>query len=160
MAAAVEARFLCDQMLARLGRWLRAAGYDTAIQDGPTTDRQLLQRALGEGRLLVTRDRKLIEFRQAPGAVVLLAGNTLGDCAAELAARADLNWLHRPFSRCLVCNTPLEPAPRDARGQIPAGARALAASATWCATCGKVFWRGSHARRMRVHLEAWRRGAY
>ncbi len=160
MAAARGAALLCDQMLARLGRWLRAAGYDTAIQDQATTDRALLERALGEGRLLITRDRKLAEFRQAPGAVLVLAGNRLADSARELTERTAIDWLHRPFTRCLLCNALLAPAPAEARARLPEGARALAADATWCPACDKIFWPGSHARRMRAHLEAWARGEF
>lgn len=160
MTASGDVAFLCDQMLMRLGRWLRAAGYDTAIQEEATTDRALLRRALDEGRLLVTRDRKLTEFREAPGAVVLLAGNTLSDCAAELTLSTGIDWLHRPFTRCLVCNELLTGASAEARERIPAGARALADAATWCPACDKLFWPGSHVRRMRARLEAWQDGAF
>ena len=155
-----EIAFLCDRMLIRLGRWLRAAGYDTAIQEEATTDRVLLSRALGEGRLLLTRDRKLTEYREAPGTVLLLAGNTLVESARALTTGAGLDWLHRPFTRCLVCNAPLEPAPAEAREDLPKGARTLADSATWCPRCAKLFWRGSHARRMEDRLAAWARGEF
>lgn len=39
---AVCDRLLCDEMLIRLGRWLRAAGYDTAIATARGADRALV----------------------------------------------------------------------------------------------------------------------
>ena len=50
-------KFLCDQMLARLGKWLRAAGYDARIIDEPLRDRQVLEIALAENRLLADQER-------------------------------------------------------------------------------------------------------
>ena len=35
---------MCDEMLLRLGRWLRAAGYDTAIAEGGMEDPALIAR--------------------------------------------------------------------------------------------------------------------
>ena len=39
-----ELRFLCDEMLAGLGRWLRIAGYDTAIARRGRRDRNRQRR--------------------------------------------------------------------------------------------------------------------
>lgn len=50
-------RFLCDEMLLGLAKWLRAAGYDTTVAKAGLTDRELLQEAVTEDRILLTRDR-------------------------------------------------------------------------------------------------------
>lgn len=60
-----EPKLLCDEMLMRLGRWLCAAGYDTAIAASGSSDRALFEEARLEGWLLVSRDRKLAEYRDA-----------------------------------------------------------------------------------------------
>ena len=52
-------RFLCDEMLHGLGRWLRAAGYDTVIADGGLSDRAVAARCTDEHRVLLTKDRHL-----------------------------------------------------------------------------------------------------
>lgn len=59
-----ELRFLCDEMLAGLGRWLRIAGYDTAIASGGRRDRDLVKQAHAEQRILLTRDRRVVESVQ------------------------------------------------------------------------------------------------
>ena len=148
-------RFYCDEMLKRLGRWLRAAGYDTRIQANGGSDSTMLQAARDEGRLLVTRDRKLLEFRHAAGTVILLRGNTLNDCIAGLSAQLQLDWLYRPFSRCLVCNTELVEADDKTSDSMPEGAKAYAPRLYWCAACTRLYWEGGHVRRMRARLVAW-----
>lgn len=148
-------RFICDEMLKRLARWLRAAGYDTLVAEDGARDGDVLARARREGRLVVTRDRKLADHRGANGFVVALRANSVEGAAAELAAALDLDWLWRPFSRCLVCNAPLVAAADDARARVPERARALPGPITACPACGRVYWPGGHVRRMRAKLERW-----
>ena len=69
--------FLCDEMFQRLGRWLRAAGYDVVMAKEGDTDYELLRQAISEGRLLITRDRELARMRRAKDTVVLMQADTL-----------------------------------------------------------------------------------
>lgn len=145
-------RFLCDEMLAGLARWLRAAGHDTACVDPGCNDRDLLERAKREDRLLLTRDRRLIEMRGAAERAVVLSGNGIDACALELGARLGLDWQHSPFSRCLVCNTPLQAAGPALRIRLPERLRSTPEPVTVCRDCGRLYWPGSHVRRMRRRL--------
>ncbi len=153
-------RLLCDEMLARLGRWLRAAGYDTAIARRRGTDRALLAEARAERRTLITRDRKILEIRGAGERALVPAGGNLADWVADITRRLGIDWLKAPFSRCLVCNRELEPMPEAAASRLPARALPLAPRATWCPDCDRLYWPGSHVARMRRRLEAWHRGEH
>jgi uncharacterized protein with PIN domain len=153
-------RLLCDEMLRRLGRWLRAAGYDTLIAPDGTPDRELLAQARREHRLLLTRDLKLREHRHADDTVVVLDCNATEDCAREAAARLGIDWLHAPFTRCLQCNTPVVPATAEERLRVPADSRGHHEPVLYCPECDQVFWPGSHVRRMRRVLERWAEGEY
>jgi uncharacterized protein with PIN domain len=148
-------RFLCDEMLKRLGRWLRAAGYDTLIQENGGADHLMLQVARRDGRLLITRDRKLMEFRNAADTVVLLHGNSLQECIDELTGRLQLNWLYQPFSRCLMCNTVLVEADAEAWNRLPRESRLRVPKLLSCSCCARVYWEGGHVRRMRARLAVW-----
>lgn len=145
-------RFLCDEMLIRLGRWLRAAGHDTEIAADGDADRALVDRARADGRWLLTRDRKLLEIRGAGDCVLLLRGDGTAACAAELGSRLAVDWLADPFSRCLLCNTELAAADRADRAALPPRARDLGGPLRRCPTCGRLYWPGSHVRRMRRRL--------
>jgi len=150
-------KFLCDEMLQRVGRWLRAAGYDTLIAERGETDRRLLQCAREQGRWLLTRDRKLLEHRGADEAVLFLASDGVDACIGELTRRLAIDWLYRPFSRCLRCNTPLVEASAEQMQQIPERVRDRFDTARYCPRCRQVYWEGSHVRRMRERLREWQR---
>lgn len=148
-------RFFCDEMLKRVGRWLRAAGYDTLIQDGGGSDRLMLQTARRDQRLLISRDRKLRELRHAAKHVILLRSNALNDCIEELSERLNINWLYRPFTRCLVCNMRLVAAGGAAWVQVPDESRAHIDTLLFCSGCSKLYWQGTHVRHMRSQLAVW-----
>jgi uncharacterized protein with PIN domain len=150
-------RFSCDEMLIRLGRWLRAAGHDTAIARPRGSDRALLEAARADHRVLITRDRKVLEIRDAGASTLLLTGRGLKEWVAETTRYLAIDWLKAPFSRCLLCNRPLDTAPDEAHALLPARVINMAAQATWCPDCEKLYWPGSHVARMRRRLEAWQR---
>ncbi len=150
-------KFLVDEMLQRLGRWLRAAGYDTVVAINAIPDYYLLRQAIDENRLLLTRDRKLMEHRRAPGNVILLTCNSLEECVQALTQQLHIDWQHKPFSRCLVCNTPLLDATPDQIRRAPASVHERDLPALYCPRCNQVFWEGSHVKRMRHQLVSWHR---
>jgi uncharacterized protein with PIN domain len=147
-------------MLQRLGRWLRAAGYDVYIAGAGEADKALLQRTREEGRWLLTRDRKLAERRDAVGYVCLLDHNALEGAIAEVSRLFAIDWQMRPFSRCLECNTPVVPASDAQYAQLPEGALSVSDKAWYCPHCRKLYWDGSHVRRMRRTLENFARGQW
>ena len=149
-------KFLVDENLQRLGSWLRAAGYDTLIETDGRSDYDLLKQALAEERLLITRDRKLAEYRRAPGTVILLECENLEYCIAALSRQAPIDWLHDPFVRCLVCKTNLIEAKPEHLLELPVRLRDSLDTAYYCPSCRKVYWDGSHVRRMRTRLQDWR----
>jgi uncharacterized protein with PIN domain len=134
-------------MLGRLARWLRVLGYDTRY-DPSLDDHTLVQLANSEDRVLLTRDRHLLrELR--PARALQITSDAPLDQLADVVAELALGTPHELFRRCLVCNTPLaDVAPADAAGLLPPAARALPGSVRRCPTCGRVYWPGSHVRRM------------
>jgi len=141
---------LCDEMLLGLGKWLRAAGYDTFLPPNRTRDRILVEQSLAEQRLLLTRDQRMPSIRNAGKVLILLRGNDISAWVGELALSPGIDWLLDPFSRCLLCNQPLshgsggKPLPEwVVKQDIP----------TWhCSSCCRAYWHGSHVRRMLAQL--------
>ena len=155
-AAAGELRLLCDEMLKGVGRWLRAAGYDVTIADDGAHDDELLARARAEGRLLMTCDRRLAA-RAGNGStlITVLASERLDYVAPELRERLGIDWLRAPFSRCLVDNARLVPARAQEIARLPVTARRGDGLITRCPGCARLYWPGSHVRRMRARLARW-----
>jgi uncharacterized protein with PIN domain len=150
-------RFLCDEMLARLARLLRAAGYDADLAAGGERDTPLLQRARAEGRVLVTRDRQLAA-RAAPAAVLLRADG-LDAQARALAAALPIDWRRAPFTRCVVDNHPLRDATPEEIARMPASVTAMGGPFRACPACGRGYWPGSHVKRLGARLDALASGA-
>lgn len=148
-------KFICDQMLVRMGRWLRAAGHDSKIADENQPDREILELALKEDRIILTRDKHFLEMKEAAPLLVWLKSNSLKDCIKELNRKIYINWLVKPFSRCLICNQELcEVSAEDYKESIPAGMQ-IPQKLWLCSNCNKIFWEGSHTKRMLEQLKKW-----
>jgi len=154
-ASPTPPKFFCDEMLQRLGSWLRAAGYDTLIAKDAEADYHLLRQAIDEDRLLITRDKELSEHRRAKGTVIYIEGDNLEQCAAALSAKIEINWLLEPFSRCMNCNTILIDATPQQIRALPLQRKEHIDAAFYCPQCKQVFWDGSHVKRMHRHLTDW-----
>jgi len=140
-------RFVADAMLGRLARWLRALGYDT-LYDASADDRSLVELANGEDRVLLTRDRRLLRELRPRQAVEITADAPL-DQLAEVVRELALPTPNDLFRRCLVCNTRVDDVPAsEVATLVPPAARALPGPVRRCPTCGRVYWPGSHVRRM------------
>jgi len=142
-------------MLQRLGRWLRAAGYDTRIAQDAEADYQLLREAIDEGRLLITRDKELSEHRRAEGTVIYIEGANMEQCAAALSKKIHINWLLKPFTRCMNCNSVLQDATPHQIRSLFVQKHEHVDAAFYCPECNQVFWDGRHVKRMRRHLADW-----
>ncbi len=143
-------RFLCDEMLMRLARLLRAAGYDTYLAADGERDASLLHIAREEGRILVTRDRRLAATASPES--VLIEGRGVEAEAASLAAAVLVDWDFAPLTRCVVDNAPLRDAPADDVARMPPQAQALGGPYRVCPACKRLYWPGSHVKRMAERL--------
>lgn len=150
-------RLLCDEMLLRLCRWLRAAGYDTALAAHKDADAALIARCADEGRTLITRDRDLAALAGRTVPTFCLVEQRLETQARALRLRLGIDWQHAPFTRCLVDNSPLQPAPPEAKGRVPEQSREAGGPLWVCPACGRLYWPGGHVRRMQARLAAWNR---
>ena len=146
-------------MLRGLGRWLRVAGYDTVIAEGGLPDRALAARCSDEDRVLLTKDRHLATTVASTAPVVLLSGDGIEEAARALRSTLDIDWQHAPFTRCIVDNRPLEPAPPHSATRVPERSRAAGGPLRVCPECGRLYWPGSHVRRMQQRLAAWQQEA-
>jgi uncharacterized protein with PIN domain len=138
-------RFFCDDHLRRLARWLRAAGFDTAWE-ADVPNRRLLERCRAEERVLLTLDRPLTERRTARGVeIVVLSSHEPFEQLVEVRRRFHLDLLANAFTRCPVCNEPLD---RAENPEVPPRVRETCAEFRRCPGCGRVYWEGDHVRNM------------
>ena len=154
-----EVRFAADGMLQSLATWLRLLGYDCIAGPG-LFGRGLLERALAENRVFLTRNAHLANNLPHAllerGQIAHVVGEHLPDQLREVVARYSLQTEQHIFTRCTECNELLRRADRiEVVRELP---RNVAESETqfWrCPQCGKNFWRGSHVRNSLHRLQQW-----
>ena len=145
-------RFACDGHLGRLAAYLRMLGIDTAYANRADDD-ALAALASHEDRTLLTQDRGLLKRAVIRHGYVVRSARP-ADQLREVAERFGLAAASRPFSRCLRCNSLLEPVdPSEARLQVPPRVAAEQAQYRRCPSCSALYWRGSHHARMQRLIE-------
>jgi uncharacterized protein len=140
-------RFVLDTHLGRLAAYLRLMGFDSLYRNN-YPDEELARVSQAERRILLTRDRGLLKRSQVTHGYCVRATDPRQQLA-EVFRRFDLQGAARPFTQCLRCNGRLRPVSKQA-------VRHLLSSATAeryeeyarCESCGKVYWPGTHYRRM------------
>jgi len=144
--------FIADAHLGGLAHKLRMAGFDTLYDNGyPDEDIEAI--AAREHRIVLTRDRELLKRRSISHGCYVRALRPEAQLR-ELFLRLDLAGSVQPFSLCMECNAPLrEIAKEEVAGRVPAGVLAQQERFFTCDVCRRVFWEGSHWKRMRALLD-------
>lgn len=149
-------KFITDRMLGTLTRYLRFMGYDTASANGlPEGDQKedsvLLAIARREGRLLLTKDAELA--RRGDASALLIRSDEVMEQVQQLI---DHHLVRRrlALSRCSLCNTLLREAnvcEIERTDYAPKDWRDL--SFFWCSRCQKLYWNGSHGKKLEQRIE-------
>ena len=147
-----QVRFVADAHLGGLARLLRMAGFDTRY-DNQLHDAEIEKIAMEEGRIVLSRDLELLKRRAITHGCFIRALKPW-EQLREVFRRLGLARLAHPFSLCLVCNAPLHEVDKArVREQLPPAVRVSHAHFSTCEVCGRVYWQGSHWRRMHIQLD-------
>jgi len=144
-------KFAADRMLGRLVKWLRVIGQDVIY--GPhLTGYGLIRAARQEHRLILTRDRGL--KKKQPPALVFIKSNHYGEQLKQVVDACQLQPLEKLFSRCLNCNSLLQPKSKELVKEIvPPYALSTQENFFWCPQCQRVYWPATHHERMVEELK-------
>lgn len=148
--------FLVDRMLGRLIAWLRIFGYDTKsaldMEPTPDEDTRLIDIAKADGRILISRDRALIERAKKAGVqTVLVSSDDVREQLEKLMESYRLD-IDPNMTRCTVCNATLREATEEDIEKLKNSEEVPEhllndKRALWvCEKCGKAYWQGSHWR--------------
>ncbi len=139
--------FMVDINIGKLARLLRMSGIDT-LYDPQWQEKDLADLAVADRRILLSRNRDLLRRK------CILWGHLVRAEQPEkqLAEVITLFGLHdaiQPFSRCLQCNTLLQPVEKSAIvHRLEPLTRKYYRKFHLCPDCEQIFWRGSHHKRM------------
>ncbi len=147
-----EIKFFADVNVARLVRWLRAIGIDTWWEDA-ISDADLVRRAIRENRFVLTLDKRLTQEWRTDNVLLLKSEKPL-EQFAQVVGHFKLKLPAEFFTRCLVCNSLLKSASaEEIAANAPPRIRASQEEFSYCPNCEKIYWEGSHTRRMRTAVE-------
>ena len=110
-------KFVADEMLGRLAKWLRVCGYDTAYFRH-VRDSEILRLAVVEKRGLLTRDTLLIRRRGIKN-FLFISCDQLFEQIKQVVRELKIPYPAEPFSRCIMCNDVLEPYTKEERHAEP-----------------------------------------
>jgi len=149
--------FFCDAGLGGLARWLRAAGYEALWVEGIDDDDLLLD-ARQISATILTTDSMLMERRILRDRIIRSLW-----MPPALSIRDQLQVVFREFNlvpkapRCMSCGGELKRSSKeDLRDRIPPKTYRWLNDYFVCARCGKLFWHGTHWRRISDTLETLR----
>ena len=136
-------------MLGTLSRYLRFMGYDTVSANGfaegnTKEDTLLLELAVQENRILLTRDTELA-MRGKEQAILVVSD----DVMEQVRQLIDRGLIVRRvmMTRCSLCNTLLREATTDEINDADYAPRdKTGLTFCWCEQCGKLYWNGSHGK--------------
>jgi len=152
----MEIRFIADNNVGKLARWLRMMGYDTVLFKQKDDD-QMIETALREDRVVLTKDAELVKRRLITNGTlkaILLKKDEPQLQVQEVLKTLDLNCHFKPFSLCLQCNQALMARDKEGvRNLVPARVFGTQTQYTECPACHRIYWQGTHWQAMVKRLQ-------
>jgi uncharacterized protein with PIN domain len=140
-------KFVTDIHLGRLARYLRLFGFDTLYLNDFNT-RGLIEVSCRQARVLLTRSSRLLKHKVITRGILVRDVRPRGQLKWVLQ-RLDLYAEARPFSRCLCCNGLVGPiSKQEVAHRLPSRVRASYQAFFLCSSCNRVYWKGTHFKRM------------
>jgi len=139
--------FVVDANLGQLARYLRLLGFDVVYRND-FTDKEVARIASEEKRIVLTRDRALLQHKIITHGYFVRAVKPR-EQVKEILARLDLYRELHPFTRCLRCNGELEDVDKQTvLHQLEPKTKKYYERFRRCKACGQAYWKGSHFNRM------------
>ena len=119
-------------------------GLDTLYSQG-IEDRELIRIAVEQNRILLTRDTRIAAEPGEAKCLFVESDNWIEQLKQILSAFHLEVSPEKLFTRCLLCNSPLSPIPKEAVGErVPPFVFRTQQEFVRCPTCDKIYWQGTH----------------
>ena len=140
-------KFIADVHLGKLARLLRILGFDTIYKNN-LNDREIIEKSIAEKRVILTRDMGILKNGKVNRGYFVRSDKPRLQ-VKEVIRRFDLYSLISPFNRCPICNGELtEVDKKSILSAIPQKTRNHYNEFKACRSCGKIYWRGTHFKRI------------
>lgn len=146
-------RIICDHSLEDTVHWLRAAGYDVYLPVKRLSDQQLLELAIEDDRILIINKSNIKQIAASSNHVISISSSMIYEQLKEISSNLAIDWLYRPFSRCMVCNTELVKLNISQWIELPLKTQQQCVTSHGCPSCNRIYWAGDQINRMVGQLE-------
>ena len=154
-------KFIVDNNVGKLVKWLRMMGYDTLFFNGDN-DSRMVAIALAEGRVILTRDTQIMRRRVVTSGrlkAILIRSDEPEQQRRQVVETLNLDCQFRPFTICLECNQPLvERSKQQVQDLVPPYVFQTQSQYMECPACHRIYWRGTHWQAMTKTLEKFNKG--
>jgi uncharacterized protein with PIN domain len=143
-------------MLGSVARKLRIFGFDT-LYVAHVEDNEVLKIGVDQDRVILTADKEFFKrIVKARAKGVLVDGSDELDDIVHILDKNEIRTIDvGTESRCSMCNGQLFLVdPRDLVAKIPEKVIANHREFFRCESCGKLYWEGSHMKRIRAFANA------
>ena len=152
IASQLDFCFVLDNHLGKLAAYLRMLGLDSAYSND-YQDEQLVEIAIRDDRILLTRDRRLLMRKQVRAGYCIRSLEPV-DQLKEVVRRFGLQRVVKPFRRCLRCNAVLEDVFKEkVLDRLEPLTRQYYETFSICPACQQIYWQGSHFIRMQQLIQ-------
>jgi len=147
-----ETRFILDAHLGKLAKHLRLCGFN-CLFNNHYSDPEIIDIALDEGRIILTRDRAMLMNSRVTHAYWLRSQEPR-EQLKEVLIRFDLAAMVNLFTRCMECNKPLEEVDKkDIEERLQPGTRRYFHEFKICPGCRRIYWKGTHYQNMQKFVK-------
>jgi uncharacterized protein with PIN domain len=147
-----ESRFILDVHLGKLAGLLRVLGFDTMYRND-YSDEEIASIAASEKRIVLTRDLGILK-RNAVVRGYWIRSVRPVEQSAEVVRKFNLQSTIRPFFRCMICNGIIESVDKAViEKELLPGTRKYFDRFFRCNECSKVYWEGSHYKRLQAFIK-------
>lgn len=136
-------KFILTKELGRLVKWLRILGFDTIYFTAKNIS-SLIITALREDRIILTRN---LRFNSAVGTKMLqIKDDSVVGQLKQVIQELGLKLAEKNlFTRCIICNSELKTTAKEkVEGRVPEYIFKTQEEFSWCPTCDKIYWSGTH----------------
>lgn len=147
-----KTKFILDVNLGKLARKLRLLGFDS-LYSNRYEDKDIIETALAEKRIILTRDIEILkDKRLTHGYWVRSVYPEIQ--TEEVVKKFDLYSSIKAFKICMICNGKIVPVAKDKiTNRLLPNTRKAFETFFICSACGKIYWQGSHYKRMNEFIQ-------
>lgn len=144
-------KFLLENNLSKLAKWLRFLGHDVRVLEGEINLRELVR---NQGRIFITTSRRWEETLKKLGTEYLVVPRHDWELQLCMVIKHFGLSPRLLLDRCAYCGAKLVPVEKEeVKERVPPRAYDTAYDFTLCPECGALFWKGTHYEGMLRKLE-------